>query len=795
MAEGTTSEASSSQYAGGAMASSSAVGGDAPERIPKKPVSDLMLCPQHAVIECLCELVVAAKTTEQARSLSVRLVILIAQANAKTNAQMLHYLCKAASDLSAIISRQLKAVINEVDSLPPSNKASLPSSSKTTIPLSASMTRLSSVSDPEVSNAGDPSDRFLAPTLVASLPSSSSVPPATASELELSSLQPLTTSRSEQSRLCCVLHLILHMLSCGSEDTSTNDAHTKVTMESINGLSQLWEDLSQTLDRLETTNDANTVLLLQPLVESLCLAHSTVLRENGSVRRLSRVSTIGVVSSGISFIPNLLPPEADLYELPPITNTSPAFGRNSTHVDSEPLSPASTIDLNRPMSPPLSTLNNATDAVSETASSPIAHLAETHRASLNHILRNFSGNLSESSFVAFLSYPRALDFDIKRRFFRQRLQAIANRDGSVSRFEDEPVVVSRGRIFEDSYARLHRKSAAEWKHKFVIRFQNEEGQDAGGLLREWYLLMSREIFNPNYCLFRVSPADRVTYTINPASFINSNHLSYFKFVGRFIGKAIYDNKLLECYFTRSFYKHMLGVRVRFVDLESEDYDFYKGLEFLLKHDVSELGYDVTFSTEINEFGKNETRDLIEDGRNIIVTEANKNEYVRLVCQERMTGAIRQQLNAFLEGFYEIIPKSLISIFNEQELELLISGLPNIDIEDLKANTTYSKYQPNSPQVRWFWRALESFDQEDRARFLQFITGTSKVPLGGFANLEGMHGPTKFQISRAVVSSINHLPSAHTCFNTLELPPYESYEQLRERLLTAIRECSEGYGMA
>nr|VZI15402.1 unnamed protein product [Spirometra erinaceieuropaei] len=795
IAEATTSGATPSQYAADPVASSSAVSGDAPERITKKPVTDLMLCPQPAVIECLCELVVAAKTTEQARSLSVRLVILIAQANATTKAQMLGYLCAAASDLSAIISRQLKVVINEVDNLPPSAKASLPSNSKTTIPLSASMTRLSSVSDPGVSDAADVNDRSLAPTSVISVASSSTAPPPTVSELELSSLQPLTTSRSEQSRLCCVLHLILHMLSCGSEGISTDDPPTKVTMESIDGLSQLWEDLSHTLDRLETTNDANTVLLLQPLVESLCLAHSTVLRENNTVRRLSRVSTIGAVPSGISFFPNLLPPEADLYEMPPITNASPAFGQSSTNAGAEPLSPAPIIDLNRPMSPPLINLPNAPDTVPDTASSPIARLAETHRTSLNHILRNFSGNLSESSFVAFLSYPRALDFDIKRRFFRQRLQALANRDGSVSRFEDEPVVVSRGRIFEDSYARLHRKSASEWKHKFVIRFQNEEGQDAGGLLREWYLLMSREIFNPNYCLFRVSPADRVTYTINPASFINSNHLSYFKFVGRFIGKAIYDNKLLECYFTRSFYKHMLGVRVRFVDLESEDYDFYKGLEFLLKHDVSELGYDVTFSTEINEFGKNETRDLIEDGRNIIVTEANKNEYVRLVCQERMTGAIRQQLNAFLEGFYEIIPKSLISIFNEQELELLISGLPNIDIEDLKANTTYSKYQPNSPQVRWFWRALESFDQEDRARFLQFITGTSKVPLGGFANLEGMHGPTKFQISRAVVSSINHLPSAHTCFNTLELPPYESYEQLRERLLTAIRECSEGYGMA
>ena len=125
-------------------------------------------------------------------------------------------------------------------------------------------------------------------------------------------------------------------------------------------------------------------------------------------------------------------------------------------------------------------------------------------------------------------------------------------------------------------------------------------------------------------------------------------------------------------------------------MESEDYSFYQGLVFLLDHDVKELGYELTFSIEIQEFGVTEIRDLKPNGRNIVVTEDVKHEYVRLVCQEKMTGAIRKQLNAFLEGFYEIIPKRLISIFNEQELELLISGLANVDMEDLKANTEYHK---------------------------------------------------------------------------------------------------------
>ena len=167
------------------------------------------------------------------------------------------------------------------------------------------------------------------------------------------------------------------------------------------------------------------------------------------------------------------------------------------------------------------------------------------------------------------------------------------------RREDLAVHVKREHVFEDSFRELLRKTANDWKHRFYIVFDGEEGQDAGGLIREWYLIMSREIFNPNYALFMTSPGDRVTYTINPLSYCNSNHLSYFKFVGRFLAKAIYDNKLLECYFTRSFYKHILGKPVRYTDMESEDYAFYQGLVFLLENDVKDLGYDLTFSTDVS----------------------------------------------------------------------------------------------------------------------------------------------------------------------------------------------------
>lgn len=224
-----------------------------------------------------------------------------------------------------------------------------------------------------------------------------------------------------------------------------------------------------------------------------------------------------------------------------------------------------------------------------------SYQTETHRTVLNQILRQSNVHLSDGPFAVLVDHTRVLDFDVKRRFFRQELEQA---DEGIRR-DDLQVHLRRDQVFENSYRELHRRSTEEWKSRFYIVFEGEEGQDAGGLLREWYLIMSREMFNPNYALFTTSPGDRVTYQPNPSSHCNSNHLSYFKFVGRVVSKAIYDNKLLECFFTRSFYKHILGKPVHFTDLESFDYSFYQGLQFLLEHDISEIGMDLTFSTDVS----------------------------------------------------------------------------------------------------------------------------------------------------------------------------------------------------
>jgi E3 ubiquitin-protein ligase HUWE1 len=141
----------------------------------------------------------------------------------------------------------------------------------------------------------------------------------------------------------------------------------------------------------------------------------------------------------------------------------------------------------------------------------------------------------------------------------------------------------------------------------------------------------------------------------------------------------------------------------------------------------------------------------------------------------------------------MIPSELVSIFDAQELELLISGLPDIDLDDLRAHTDYHGFKQSDPVITWFWNALKSFDKEEIALFLQFVTGTSKVPLEGFGALQGSEGVRPFNIHKAFGSHL--LPAAHTCFNQLDLPEYTSEEMLREKLLIAVKEGSEGFGFA
>ncbi|KAJ5949254.1 hypothetical protein N7454_000838 [Penicillium verhagenii] len=416
---------------------------------------------------------------------------------------------------------------------------------------------------------------------------------------------------------------------------------------------------------------------------------------------------------------------------------------------------------------------------------------EEHRKILNELVRQ-NPRLMSGTFSLLVKNPKVLEFDNKRNYFTRRVHS----RGAEPRHPHAPLQLSvrRDQVFLDSFKSLYFKSADELKYgKLNVRFHGEEGVDAGGVTREWFQVLARGMFNPNYALFIPVAADRTTFHPNRLSGVNSEHLMFFKFIGRIIGKALYEGRVLDCHFSRAVYKNILGRSVSIKDMETLDLDYYKSLLWMLENDITDIITE-TFSIETDAFGEKQTIDLVHDGRNIPVTQDNKEEYIQRVVEYRLVESVREQLDNFLKGFHEIIPPDLISIFNEQELELLISGLPEIEVDEWKNNTEYHNYSASSPQIQWFWRAVRSFDKEERAKLLQFVTGTSKVPLNGFKELEGMNGVSKFNIHRDYGNK-TRLPSSHTCFNQLDLPEYESYEDLRQRLYTAMTTGGEYFGFA
>lgn len=351
------------------------------------------------------------------------------------------------------------------------------------------------------------------------------------------------------------------------------------------------------------------------------------------------------------------------------------------------------------------------------------------------------------------------------------------------------ITVSRGNIFEDSFGQIMRVPPHELRRRLFITFKGEEGLDYGGIAREWFFLLSHEVLNPMYCLFEYAGKNNYSLQINPASSVNPDHLLYFRFIGRFIAMALFHGKFIYSGFTLPFYKRMLGKKLTMKDIESIDNEFYNSLIWIKENNIEECSLELYFSVDFEVLGQIQSHELKPGGGEIRVTEENKDEYLRLMTDWRFSRGQEEQTKSFLDGFNEVLPLEWLHYFDERELELMLCGMQEIDIDDWQRNSIYRHYTRNSKQVIWFWQFIRDMDNEKRARLLQFVTGTCRVPVGGFAELMGSNGPQRFCIEK--VGKETWLPRSHTCFNRLDLPPYKSYEQLVEKLTYAIEE-TEGF---
>lgn len=272
---------------------------------------------------------------------------------------------------------------------------------------------------------------------------------------------------------------------------------------------------------------------------------------------------------------------------------------------------------------------------------------DEHKKVLNQMVRNNPGLMS-GSFALLTRNPKVLEFDNKRNYFNRRLR---DKSHNKQQYPAIQVNVRREAVFLDSYKDLHFKSGNEIKFsKLNVRFAGEEGVDAGGVSREWFQVLARQMFDPNYALFVPVNADRNTYHPNKTSGINPEHLLFFKFIGRIVGKALYDGRLLDCHFSRPIYCNMLGKTVALKDMETLDLEYYKSLVWMANNDITDVITE-SFAVEREDFGEVNVIDLIPNGRNIAVNEQNKAEYITRVTEYRLLESVADQLKNFMIGRY------------------------------------------------------------------------------------------------------------------------------------------------
>lgn len=224
--------------------------------------------------------------------------------------------------------------------------------------------------------------------------------------------------------------------------------------------------------------------------------------------------------------------------------------------------------------------------------------------------------------------PYSRDYKQKFEAYRKVLPAPPPKGSQFGGVDKYFVRVKRANILEDSYNKImHEKNPDLLRMPLWIEFEGEKSYDYGGVSREWFHVLSKEIFNPYYGLFEYSAIDNYTLQINPNSgLVNEHHLDYFYFIGRVVGMAAYHNRLIDGFFIRPFYKMMLHKSIVLQDIEAVDTEYYKSMKYIMDTDDVE-SLDLTFTCETDVYGQKVEHELKPNGKEIKVTNVNKKEFI------------------------------------------------------------------------------------------------------------------------------------------------------------------------
>jgi E3 ubiquitin-protein ligase HUWE1 len=362
----------------------------------------------------------------------------------------------------------------------------------------------------------------------------------------------------------------------------------------------------------------------------------------------------------------------------------------------------------------------------------------------------------------------------------------------------EKLNINREKVFEDSMEQFEKINPFK---ELKIIFIGEESHDAGGLIREWLTILFKTILDHKTGLFERSDTEEIGYVIKPDLSPSQEKLKQYFFIGRVLAKALLENLTVNCCFNKVIYQLILGEKIKLDDLIFIDRPLYKSLKQLITMKEECGGENIAFCEIYFTYdleGKDGTvyqQDLIENGREILVTQDNLDLYI----DKRIEYYTKSQMGGIKEiisGINTIFPVEYLKIFTSDQLGLLINGTPFIDTEDWRMNTQYKNYKDYDNVIINFWDIISNLSQEELSNFLLFCTGSSRVPIGGFKSLESNRGQiAKFEIVKTeYIAGKKNFLRAHTCFNRLDLPNFPDKNTLDEAVKFALENEVLGFGI-
>ncbi|KAJ1628340.1 HECT-domain-containing protein [Pavlovales sp. CCMP2436] len=346
-----------------------------------------------------------------------------------------------------------------------------------------------------------------------------------------------------------------------------------------------------------------------------------------------------------------------------------------------------------------------------------------------------------------------------------------------------PIRVRRAFVLEDSFAAL-RNAGPHLKLPLRVQYFNGQGlEEAGfgeGVVKEYLVDVIRAACAPEARLFQTTGEGEL-YSSPTARHDVSESSARFEFVGSMLGKALYENILLDVPLAPFFLAKLLGRTNTVNDLPSLDPELHRNLLFLKSYQGQLEDLALCYAVTDMVGGREHTTDLKPNGRNVPVTNADRTEYIHLVTNYRLNAQLRRPCADFLRGFTSVVPSAWVAMFSPQELGMVLSGSDApIDVSDWRAHARYaSGYHSQHPVIEAFWEVVLEMGAEQRAAMLRFATSSARPPLLGF---QWLNPPFCVQMA---VSEEGRLPTSATCMNLLKLPPYADVAMMREKLTYAI----------